>query len=44
MCGATDELHFDHDVPWSRDGTSLVAENVQRPCARHNIGKRDQIL
>jgi hypothetical protein len=44
VCGATDELHFDHDVPWTKGGTSLVAENIQLLCARHNIAKRDQIL
>lgn len=43
VCGATDELHFDHIVPYSKGGTSLVAENVQLLCARHNIEKRDRI-
>ncbi len=43
MCGATDELHFDHIVPYSKGGTSVVAKNVQLLCARHNIQKRDQI-
>jgi hypothetical protein len=43
VCGATDELHFDHIVPYSKGGTSLVAENVQLLCARHNIQKRDRI-
>jgi hypothetical protein len=42
-CGASDELHFDHIVPFSKGGTSLTAENVQLLCARHNLGKRDQI-
>jgi hypothetical protein len=42
-CGATDELHFDHIVPFSRGGTSLRAENVQLLCARHNLEKRDKI-
>jgi HNH endonuclease len=42
-CGATDELHFDHVVPFSKGGTSLVAENVQLLCARHNLGKHDRI-
>ena len=23
MCGATDELHFDHDLPYSKGGTSI---------------------
>lgn len=43
MCGATDELHFDHDLPWAKGGTSLVASNVQLLCARHNLAKSDQI-
>lgn len=43
ICGAKDELHFDHDVPFSKGGTSLVAENIQLLCARHNIEKRDRI-
>lgn len=44
MCGATDELHFDHDLPWSKGGTSMTTENVQLLCARHNIAKRDEII
>jgi len=44
VCGSSDELHFDHVVPFSRGGTSLVAENVQLLCARHNIEKHDRIL
>jgi hypothetical protein len=42
-CGAQDELHFDHVIPFSRGGTSLSAENVQLLCARHNISKSDRI-
>jgi hypothetical protein len=42
-CGATDELHFDHIIPYSRGGTSLTAENIQLLCARHNLAKRDKI-
>jgi hypothetical protein len=42
-CGATDELHFDHIVPYSKGGTSLKAENIQLLCARHNLAKRDKI-
>jgi hypothetical protein len=44
QCGATDELHFDHDLPWSKGGTSLTEENVQLLCARHNLQKHDRIL
>jgi len=44
ICGATDELHFDHDLPWSKGGTSMTTANVQLLCARHNIQKRDDIV
>jgi hypothetical protein len=43
LCEATDELHFDHIVPFSKGGTSLTVENVQLLCARHNLQKRDRI-
>lgn len=43
QCGATDELHFDHILPYSRGGTSLKADNVQLLCARHNLAKSDKI-
>lgn len=43
LCGATDELHFDHILPFSKGGTSVTAENVQLLCARHNLQKRDHI-
>jgi len=43
ICGAKDELHFDHIIPFSRGGTSLKAENIQLLCARHNIQKSSNI-
>jgi len=42
-CGATDELHFDHIVPFSKGGTSLKVENIQLLCARHNLEKSAKI-
>lgn len=42
-CGAEDELHFDHVLPFSKGGTSLKAENVQLLCARHNLQKSAKI-
>ena len=42
-CGATDELHFNHILPFSKGGTSLTAENVQLLCARHNLSKSSKI-
>ncbi len=41
-CGATNNLHFDHDIPYSKGGSSLTAANVQLLCARHNLEKRDR--
>lgn len=43
ICGATDQLHFDHDLPYSKGGTSLTAKNVRLLCARHNLAKSDKI-
>ena len=42
-CGATDELHFDHIIPFSKGGTSLTADNIQLLCARHNLEKGDSL-
>lgn len=42
-CGAEDNLHFDHIIPYSKGGTSLTAENIQLLCARHNLQKSDSI-
>jgi len=43
ICGSTDNLHFDHIIPYSKGGSSLVAQNIQLLCARHNLEKRDRI-
>jgi hypothetical protein len=42
-CGSTDNLHFDHVIPYSKGGSSLVAENIQILCARHNLEKLAKI-
>lgn len=42
-CGSTKNLHFDHIIPYSKGGSSLVAENIQLLCAKHNLQKRDKI-
>lgn len=42
-CGSQNNLHFDHIIPYSKGGSSLVAENIQILCARHNLIKRDKI-
>ena len=41
---ATDELHFDHDLPYSKGGTSITENNVQLMCARHNLEKGAKII
>lgn len=43
ICGSRDNLHFDHIIPYSKGGSSLVAENIQLLCIRHNLAKRDRI-
>ncbi|MEM1330177.1 MAG: HNH endonuclease signature motif containing protein [Planctomycetota bacterium] len=42
-CGAMDNLHFDHIIPFSRGGSSLTADNIQLLCARHNLEKSHHI-
>jgi len=43
VCGAENNLHFDHDLPYSKGGTSLTARNIRLLCARHNLSKSDKI-
>lgn len=44
LCGATANLHFDHDLPYAKGGSSLTAKNVQLLCVRHNLEKSDRIV
>jgi len=43
LCGSTSNLHFDHELPFSKGGTSLTAKNVRLLCMRHNLGKSAKI-
>ncbi|MDD5251772.1 MAG: HNH endonuclease [Patescibacteria group bacterium] len=42
-CGSKENLHFDHILPYSKGGTSLLAKNIQILCAKHNLAKSDRI-
>jgi hypothetical protein len=43
VCGAKDDLHFDHIIPYSKGGSSTTPENIQLLCGRHNLQKHDKI-
>jgi hypothetical protein len=43
LCGSNENLHYDHDLPFSKGGSSLTAANVRILCARHNLQKSDRI-
>ena len=42
-CGAIEDLHFDHIIPWSKGGSSNTADNIQLLCGKHNLEKHDKI-
>ena len=44
LCSSKDNLHFDHNLPYKHGGTSLLAENIQLLCARHNLSKGAKIV
>jgi HNH endonuclease len=43
ICGLKDNLHFDHEVPYSKGGSSVTTKNIRLLCARHNLSKSDKI-
>jgi 5-methylcytosine-specific restriction endonuclease McrA len=43
VCGSAENLHFDHILPFSKGGTSLLAENIQILCAKHNLKKHNNL-
>ena len=43
QCGATKNLHFDHDLPFSKGGTSISSKNVRLLCMKHNLEKSAKI-
>jgi hypothetical protein len=43
ICGSVKNLHFDHDLPFSKGGTSLTTKNIRLLCAKCNLAKSDKI-
>jgi hypothetical protein len=43
ICASQKNLHFDHDLPFSKGGTSLTAKNIRLLCAKCNLSKSDKI-
>ncbi|HKM66726.1 MAG TPA: hypothetical protein VJX70_06125 [Candidatus Acidoferrum sp.] len=43
LCGSQKNIHFDHDLPFSRGGSSLLAANIRLLCAKHNLSKGAKI-
>lgn len=43
LCEETKNLHFDHDLPYSKGGTSLTEKNVRLLCMKHNLEKSAKI-
>lgn len=43
LCGSIKNLHFDHELPFSKGGTSLTSENIRLLCAKCNLAKFDKI-
>jgi hypothetical protein len=43
ICGESANLHFDHDLPFSKGGTSISAKNVRLLCMKHNLQKSANI-
>ena len=44
QCGFQKNLHYDHDIPYSKGGSSLSAQNVRILCAKCNLEKSDKIM
>jgi hypothetical protein len=43
-CGSDKNLHYDHDIPFAKGGSSFTVENVRLLCAKHNLEKSDKIM
>jgi hypothetical protein len=43
LCGSQKNLHYDHDLPYSKGGSSITVANVRLLCATHNLRKSAKI-
>jgi hypothetical protein len=43
ICGDTKNLHYDHELPFSKGGTSLTEKNIRLLCMKHNLQKSAKI-
>jgi len=43
ICGSKINLHYDHDLPFSKGGSSITENNVRILCAKCNLKKHDKI-
>lgn len=43
ICGNSENLHFDHELPFSKGGTSLSVKNIRLLCMKHNLQKSAKI-
>ncbi|MFH0832719.1 MAG: HNH endonuclease signature motif containing protein [Candidatus Aenigmatarchaeota archaeon] len=43
ICGSKINLHYDHDIPFSKGGSSITEKNVRILCAKCNIKKKNKI-
>lgn len=43
ICHSADNLHFDHELPYSKGGSSATAKNIRILCMRHNLTKSAKI-
>ena len=44
LCGSSDNLHYDHYLPFSEGGSSITSDNIRILCARHNLQKSNKIV
>lgn len=44
LCGGMKNLHYDHELPYAKGGTSLTEKNIRILCASCNLRKSDKIM